>query len=198
MKLQLKKMKAELKALAKEIKYQKSIRKPKHPEHDKYAGSRELSFVYRHKHVAYCLARGRTLEQIDSGKGLDMEYVKWFQDALNPENKQKLYVVVDSTLTPAQQAVQGGHAVAEFCKKFPNTLWQNGYLIYLRFEGAISRSGFLFKEKEKQQVDVHWRFKYSHWHQVATFQEPDLDNKTTAYAVYGPQAEFALKDYKLV
>lgn len=194
----IKKMKSELKALAKEIRYQKSIRKLKHPEHDKFTGHKELSSFYRHKHVAYCLARGRTMEQIDSGKGLDMEYVKWFLDALQPDSKNKLYVVVDSTLSPGQQAVQAGHAVAAFCQKYPDTLWRNGYLIYLQEQGSSQMSGFLFKKEEKKGIDVHWRFKYSRYHQVATFQEPDLNGITTAYAVFGPQAEYTFKNYKLV
>jgi hypothetical protein len=198
MKSQLKKMKSELKALAKEIRYQKSIRKLKHPEHEKYTGHQELSCVYRHKHVAYCLARGRTLEQIDSGHKLDMELVRWYQEQLNPESKEKLYVVVDGSLSPSQQAVQAGHAIASFLKSYPDTLWQNGYLVYLKEENTTVKSGIFFKKEEKRGVSIHWRLRYSKFHQCAVFQEPDLGGITTAYAVFGPQAAFALKDYKLV
>lgn len=189
MKAQLKKMKSELKALAKEIKFQKSIRKLSHPKHELFKGYRDESFLFRHKHVAYCLSRGRTLEQVDSGNKLDMELVKWYQNAMNPESKEKLYVVVDGKLSPSQQAVQAGHAVAAFLKKYPDTLWSNGYLVYL-------------KEEDKYQfTDVGLRMQWSTiatTNQYARFHEPDLGNKVTAYAVFGPNTERAFRNYKLV
>src|ERR1017187_6571622 len=135
MKTQIKKLKLQLKSLAKSIREQKKLRKPSHPHYDKYIGQWSvelLSISYRHIHVAYCLARGRTLEQVDSGAGLDMEYISWLREAINPDSKEKLYVVVNDKLSIAQQAVQSAHAVAEFMKKYPNTLWSNGYLILLK------------------------------------------------------------------
>src|ERR1051325_596576 len=135
MKQSIRIMKQELKALAKQIRSQKKIRKLKHPHHDKYCGDWTVlkwSQEYRHKHVAYCLARGRTLDQVDSGSGLDMEYVNWILTTMKEDSKEKLYVVVNEKLSISQQAVQSAHAVAEFLIKHPYTQLKNGYLVLLK------------------------------------------------------------------
>jgi hypothetical protein len=187
---QIAKMKLELKELARQIKVKKSQRKNKEFNNgcDYVPGLMELRNTYRHKHVAYCLARGRTVEQLDSGKGLNMAWVNWIVGSMNPESrdKYKLYVVVSDKLSPAQQAVQGGHALAEFLKKNPNTQWSNGHLIYL---------------KESPVHDGNMRAYYSlrcGMSEYAEFVEPDVGNKVTAYAVFGPDAEVHLKNHKLV
>ena len=43
----------------------------------------------------------------------------------------KLYVLVDNSLPIAYQAVQSGHAVAEWLLKVPNQNWNNQTLVYL-------------------------------------------------------------------
>lgn len=43
----------------------------------------------------------------------------------------KLYVVTRSDLTKSQQAVQAGHALAEFLLT-QKTTWDNGTLVYLK------------------------------------------------------------------
>lgn len=63
MKIQLLKMKAELKVLATEIRTLKSKRKELKGYVPGLAGTQH---EFRYKHIAYCLLRGRTLEQIES------------------------------------------------------------------------------------------------------------------------------------
>jgi hypothetical protein len=179
MKTQIKKLKLQLKELAKTIKEKKSHRKDRQP--DGSAGSGYVSGLwlarddFRHLHVAYCLLRGRTLEQVDCGKNLDMDRVNWIIKSAQPDSKEKLYVVVNETLTPSQQAVQAGHALAAFLKKYPNTMWNNGYLIYLKekpiYNGNMACYSFL-KGRE-----------------YAEFIEPDMGDKITAYACFGYNVE---------
>jgi hypothetical protein len=45
--------------------------------------------------------------------------------------KEKLYVLVRKDLPKNYQAVQAGHAVAEYLLKNPKTKWNNGTLVYL-------------------------------------------------------------------
>lgn len=63
MKIQLKKMKAELKVQALEIRKLKSTRKE--CANGYVSGLESARYDYRAKHIAYCLLRGRTLEQIE-------------------------------------------------------------------------------------------------------------------------------------
>ena len=68
----MKKMKQELKELASEIRDTKPQRKLVHFTGKRTMGHHEaqyrverLSSEYRHKHIAYCLMRGRTMDQIE-------------------------------------------------------------------------------------------------------------------------------------
>src|ERR1051325_7765601 len=195
MKTQIQKMKQELKELASNIRSLKAKRKERNadgtPGNGYVSGLHEASRAYRHKHVAYCLARGRQLEQCDSGYQLDMKLVQWVLDSMKEDSKLKLDVVVNGSLSPSQQAVQSGHAVAEFLRKHPNTQWSNGYLIYLKDE-----HGTWPKEKAGNMMP-YWGLKYGP-NQYAEFVEPDLDNKVTAYAVFGPDVESAMKNKTLL
>ena len=186
MKEQIKSLKLNLKEIAKQIKNQKKVRKKSHPHHDKYLGDYALLCLreeFRHKHVAYCIVRGRDLECIDSGKGLNMDRVNWIIKTMQPESKEKLYVVVNENLSPSQQAVQSAHAVAAFTQKFPYTMWRNGYLV-------------LLKDKPNYGGDMYG-FVSGHC-EYANFREPDLGNKVTAYAVFGEAAERAMKQKVLL
>jgi hypothetical protein len=186
MKEQIKSLKLNLKEIAHTIKNQKTLRKKSHPHHDKYKGDYPLLRLreeYRHKHVAYCLTRGRTIEQVDGGKGLDMERVNWIVKTMQPDSREKLYVVVNDSLTPSQQAVQSAHAVAEFMKNNPYSMWRNGYLILLKDKPNYSKDMFGW-------VSGHCEY--------AEFREPDLENKVTAYAIFGKDAERAMKSKVLL
>jgi len=186
MKTQIRALKLNLKQIAKEIRNQKNVRKKSHPHHDVYKGDSYVLYLkdeFRHKHVAYCLVRGRSLEQIDSGVKLDMDRVNWIIKTMQPDSKEKLYVVVNETLTPSQQAVQSAHAVAEFMRKNPHTQWSNGYLILLK-----STPGYGGNMRGYKLAGSEY----------AEFIEPDLENKVTAYASFGPEVERLMKNYKLV
>ena len=189
MKTQIKKMKQQIKEIASQIKQQKQLRKKSHPHYDKFIGEWSLLLLsrkVRHLHVAYCLLRGRTLEQVDSGRNLDMEYVNWLIKAANPDSKEKLYVVVNKDLPISQQAVQSAHAVTEFLKRNPNTLWDNGYLV-------------LLKDKPYRNNDMrHFGPPRNYQHEYVEFKEPDLNNATTAYASFGPDATISFKHLELL
>lgn len=83
----------------------------------------------------------------------------------------KLYILVDKTLTPSQQAVQACHAAIEFAQAYPE--WEHQALVLLGLEG-------------ERELD-----KWSNWlaHQqgtkVTTFRESFWDGKLTAAACYG-------------
>lgn len=188
MKTQIAKMKLELKELARQIKEKKNQRKNKEITSGtgQVPGLLEARIAFRHKHVAYCIARGRNIEQCDSQVKLNLDWVKWILRSMSPESKEKLYVVVNEKLHPSQQAVQAGHAVAEFLKKHPYTQWDNGHLIYLKQSPAYSGC-----------MVSYYPLKYG-LSEYAEFVEPDLDNKVTAYATFSPDAPEILKTLKLV
>jgi hypothetical protein len=81
----------------------------------------------------------------------------------------KLYVLIREDLVPAQQAVQAGHAVAEYLLKKPDHKWENGTLVYL---------GVPNEEKLKR-----WKCKLEAFNiPFVVFKEPDLNNEVTAIA----------------
>lgn len=83
--------------------------------------------------------------------------------------KRKLYILIDKTLKPVYGCVQGGHAVAQWMLEHPSsTQWRNEYLIYLsadinKWIRKLDAYGINFTE----------------------FREPDLNNRTTALAIFG-------------
>jgi hypothetical protein len=85
-------------------------------------------------------------------------------------NQKKLYVLVRKDLSVSQQAVQAGHAVAEFLLGGHNrSNWGNGTLVYL----GVKNRGQLEKWKTKLE-DRQISF--------AIFREPDIGNEPTAIA----------------
>lgn len=88
----------------------------------------------------------------------------------------KLYVVTRQDLSTAQQAVQAGHAVAEFFTmqlkaKLP-IKWYNETLIYL-----VAQDEEHLREISTQLVQTHLL-------QPIFFYEPDRNNELTAFACY--------------
>jgi hypothetical protein len=79
----------------------------------------------------------------------------------------KLYVLVREDLSPAQQAVQAGHAVAEYLLRGPEHKWDNGTLIYL---GVPNEERLQLWKDKLEARDVPF----------VVFREPDIDNEITA------------------
>ncbi len=82
---------------------------------------------------------------------------------------KKLYVLVRRDLSPSQQAVQAGHAVAEFLLNGFNSTWDNGTLIYLGVKNLLQLEKWMYKLKENNISYV-------------SFYEPDIGNQPTALA----------------
>lgn len=80
----------------------------------------------------------------------------------------KMFVIVRRDLTPSQQAVQGGHALAEFLLN-QGTWWKNGTLIYLGVKGVKQLNNLMMKFNRDG-------IKYS------VFYEPDMEYEPTAIA----------------
>jgi len=81
----------------------------------------------------------------------------------------KLYVLVRKDLSKSQQAVQAGHAVAEYLLRGPSSSWGNGTLIYLSVKNEYALKYWLDK------------LEYMNYN-VIVFKEPDKNNEITAIA----------------
>ena len=92
--------------------------------------------------------------------------------------KNKLYVLIDSSLEPVYGCVQGGHAVAQWLLEHSSG-WNNEYLIYLSADVNKWK-----KKLRKLFIDF------------TEFKEPDLNYKTTSLAVLGHDNLF--KKLKLI
>ena len=82
---------------------------------------------------------------------------------------EKLYVLIREDLTPPQQAVQAGHAVAEYLLRVPGYTWTNGTLVYLGVQ-------------DKERLRRWGRRLEIKGIPFAVFKEPDLGNTMTALA----------------
>ena len=81
----------------------------------------------------------------------------------------KLYVLVRKDITIQQQAVQAGHAVAEYILNCPQITWDNGTLVYLGVKNQDQLQKWAMK---LDFVGIPY----------AVFREPDLNNEITALA----------------
>ena len=79
-------LKQHIKGLAKEIKEKKGLRKGS--EYGYVDGLDRLRYEARHHHIAYCLLRGRTMEEIESKTREDnapnMTYVNQIKMSIEP------------------------------------------------------------------------------------------------------------------
>jgi hypothetical protein len=83
--------------------------------------------------------------------------------------KRALYVIVRKDLSRSAQAVQAGHALAQFLLEH-KTPWSNGTLVYL---GAADESHLNSVRESLSE------------HNMSEFKEPDMNNELTAIAVLG-------------
>jgi len=101
----------------------------------------------------------------------------------------KLYILIRSDISPEQQAVQAGHAVAKFCAEYPHTPWKNGKLIYLavRDHDSIEMwQRIIVKMTQDKPLMGVWR-------------DPDYyGSQEVAMFVYGGEAEQILRDLPLM
>ncbi len=86
--------------------------------------------------------------------------------------KRILYVLIRDDLDKPYQAVQAGHAVAQYLLDYPGDSWQNSYLIYLNVSDLKALEFWKWKAE-----------KHLHTVAVSSFCEPDLNNELTAIAV---------------
>ena len=89
----------------------------------------------------------------------------------------KLYVLVRKDLSVPYQAVQAGHAVAQWCLENPHSKWQNHTLVYLH----VNNLGNLIYWREQLRLRGL---------NVVEFREPDIEDELTALAVYADEKHF--------
>lgn len=87
--------------------------------------------------------------------------------------EKPLYVIVRKDMPKSAQAVQGGHALAQFLLTH-NTEWKNGTLVYL----AARNEEHLSEIKNNLGEDKL----------LSEFREPDMANSLTAIAVFGRES----------
>lgn len=97
------------------------------------------------------------------------------------QNSHKLYILVDTKLSPPQRAVQACHAGIEFAKKYPD--WKHQSVVLLGVDG------------EMELLDKAAEFVFAGLPH-ATFIESYWDNRITAVAVHG--ADQLLKELSLL
>lgn len=90
----------------------------------------------------------------------------------------KLFVLVRKDLSHIQQAVQAGHAVAEFLREHRDTVWTNGILVYM---GVDSLDDLMFWKQSLEHVGI------GH----SMFYEPDVSSNTALAFYYDGESSRA-------
>jgi hypothetical protein len=93
----------------------------------------------------------------------------------------KLYVLVRKDLSKSQQAVQSGHAVAEWLLREPSPQWGNGTLVYLGVKNERDLHKWMYKLEKKGKS-------------FTKFVEPDIGDQVTAIASLSDGEEFKSLD----
>ncbi len=96
------------------------------------------------------------------------------------EQSHKLFILIDSRLSPSQRAVQACHVAIEFAKMFPD--WKHQSLVLLAVDS------------ERELLDYYKRILGGCMR--TAFVEPHWDNRMTAVACYG--CDELVKDLKLI
>lgn len=94
----------------------------------------------------------------------------------------RLYVLSRKDIGVSQQAVQSGHAVAQFMLEHPDQ-WKNSYLILLEVKNIneLEKYKYIFQEHNVPH---------------ASFREPDRENELTAIA--GLNAQHLCRKLQLI
>lgn len=104
----------------------------------------------------------------------------------------RLYVLVREDLSPSQQAVQAGHAIAQWCLEEAGRYhWDGREVRSLPWRWENRTLVLLAVRDEAELREWHGQFE-----DAVAFYEPDIDNQMTAFAVFGKQRQ--LRDLKLL
>jgi peptidyl-tRNA hydrolase len=96
----------------------------------------------------------------------------------------KLYVLVRKDISKSQQAVQAGHAIAQWLLHSPDSnKWKNGTLVYLGVDNPYKLYKIIHKLNTENKHYI-------------TFKEPDMDFQITSIARLSNGTEF--KNEKLL
>ena len=87
-------------------------------------------------------------------------------------------MLVRKDLSVPQQAVQGGHAIAEYLLHHPCTVWDNGTLVYL---GVKSEDQLNLWGDKLTDRGIDWK----------GFREPDIGDQMTALAAVSDGKAFS-------
>jgi hypothetical protein len=90
----------------------------------------------------------------------------------------KLFVLVRKDLEPRHQAVQAGHAVAQWVLDFGGKKWNNETLVYVNVDNETDLLNWMWK------MDVTQR-------SFSAFREPNFNNQTTAAACLSNDSFFS-------